>query len=139
MVGVLADEELYLFTGGTPPSFEELESRFRHQVAGPSAVGEVWHNWIVRLGDPGGCVGFVQATLEANTAALAWLVGLEWQGRGIATEAVLAIKSWLAGQGVETFTAHIHPEHAASHGVASALGLRPTELVDDDGEVVWSG
>jgi RimJ/RimL family protein N-acetyltransferase len=66
------------------------------------------------------------------------LVGVEWQGRGIATEAVIAVRGWLAARGVEKFTAHIHPEHAASHGVATALGLRPTELVDDDGEVVWA-
>jgi RimJ/RimL family protein N-acetyltransferase len=45
---------------------------------------------------------------------------------------------WLAAHGVERFTAHIHPEHAASGRVAAAAGLRPTEEVDSGGEVIWA-
>jgi hypothetical protein len=37
---------------------------------------------------------------------------------------------------VAAFTANIHPDHAASQGVARSLGLRPSESVLD-GEVCW--
>jgi hypothetical protein len=35
------------------------------------------------------------------------------------------------------FTAHIHPDHVASIGVARTLGLSPTSTVVD-GEVRWA-
>ena len=44
MVGVLADLDLYAFTGGEPPSLERLEARYRAQVAGSPRPGEDWHN-----------------------------------------------------------------------------------------------
>ena len=137
MVGVLADSELYTFTGGHPPSLEQLESRYRAQVGGPLTGDEVWHNWILRLGEPQIAVGFVQATVAADSADVAWLVGIQWQGRGIATEAATAMYGWLVSHGVKRLTAHIHAGHEPSGRVASALGLRPTDEVDTSGEVVW--
>ena len=137
MVSVLSADELYVFTGGSPPNLERLESQYRAQVAGPSDGDEVWHNWILRLVASGTAVGFVQATVVGDEADVAWVVGLGWQRQGFATEAVTAMWEWLAGHGVNRFTAHIHPEHLASGRVAGAIGLEPTDEVDDDGEVVW--
>jgi len=34
MVSVLADPSLYLFTGGTPPTLEELTARYARQAVG---------------------------------------------------------------------------------------------------------
>jgi RimJ/RimL family protein N-acetyltransferase len=67
---------------------------------------------------------------------LAWVLGVRHQGMGYAREAGEALVAWLAGAGVDRLAAYIHPEHAASMGVARALGLQPT---DDrvDNEVVW--
>ncbi len=138
MEPVLAAGELYHFTGGSPPSREELERRFAAQVAGSPNQGETWHNWIIRLLDGGSVVGFVQATITDEAAEIAWLVGVPWQRRGIATEATTALCDWLRSQGVRSVTAHIHPDHAASARVAGAAGLQPTGEVDDDGEQVWS-
>ncbi len=43
---------------------------------------------------------------------------------------------WLVAQGVVRVDAHIHPEHAASTGVARIAGLTPTgETLD--GETAW--
>jgi len=83
-------------------------------------------------------VGYVQATVSGDASDVAWVVGVKWQGQGIATEAASAMCEWLASHGVERFTAHIHPEHAASGRVAAAVGLQPTDEVDSDGEVVWA-
>ena len=98
----------------------------------------MWHNWILRLVESGTAVGFVQATVVDDAADVAWVVGLDWQGQGYATEAAKAMCEWLASNGVKRFTAHIHPEHLVSGSVATAIGLAATDEVDDDGEVVWA-
>lgn len=138
MVAVLADSDLYVFTEGNPPSITELEAQYTYQVAGPSSGEEVWHNWIIRPVETGMAVGFVQATATGDTADIAWVVGVEWQSRGFASEAASAMCEWLASLGVERFTAHIHPGHLASQRVAASLGLEATQDVDGDGEVVWA-
>jgi RimJ/RimL family protein N-acetyltransferase len=67
---------------------------------------------------------------------MAWVVGVPWQGRGIATEAARGLLAWLGEQPAQTVIAHIHPDHAASAAVAAACGLAPTDALHD-GEVRW--
>jgi RimJ/RimL family protein N-acetyltransferase len=139
MVGVLADPRLYRFTGGVPPSRDELLARYERQSAGHSADGtEEWHNWIVRWRPAGEAIGFVQATIvdPRGPADIAWLIGVPWQGRGFASEAARALVAWLERSGVSLITAHIHPDHRASAAVAARAGLEPTDRIDD-GERVW--
>ncbi len=93
MTSVLADERMYAFTGGEPPTVEQLRFRYGRQVVGRSPTGdEWWLNWIVRL-EPDGAVGTVQATVAADGASadVAWQVGVPWQGRGVASEAATAL------------------------------------------------
>ena len=140
MVDVLADAALFTFTGGSPPTREELDRRYARQVAGPDDPAQEWHNWVVRLGADGPAVGYVQATLgpEDGVAELAWVVGTPWQGRGIARCAAALVLEHLLGSGeVTRVVAHVHPEHVASQRVAASLGLEPTPLLVD-GEVEWS-
>jgi RimJ/RimL family protein N-acetyltransferase len=144
MAVVLADPALYAFTGGEPPSLDGLRAQYGMQARGQSPDGtEVWHNWIVRVaGDgpaaDGEAIGFVQATVTdgGRSADVAWTLGVPWQGFGYATEAAIAMVDWLVTHGVRTVTAHIHPDHEASAGVARRLGFAPTERIED-GEVVW--
>ncbi len=138
MVAVLSDPVLYGFTGGEPPTVDGLTAQYKFQVAGAPRDGEVWRNWILRLIEGGAAVGFVQATVIDDEADIAWVVGVAWQGNGYASEGAAAMRSWLAEAGVERFAAHIHPDHAASHRVATAIGLRPTGETDDDDEEIWS-
>lgn len=137
MVTVLDDPALYEFTGGEPPSLEELSTRYRSQVAGSGREDEVWYNWIVRLGESGTAVGFVQATIEGGAADMAWVIGVACQGRGYAAEAAAAMRSRIAAEGLVSFRAHIHPAHVASQKVATAIGLEPTGELDDEGEEIW--
>ncbi len=137
MVSVLSSDDLYQFTGGSAPSLAQLSDRYRDQVEGSGDPGAVWLNWIVRIQPDGQATGFVQATVTGALADLAWVIGIEWQGQGHATEAATAMRTWLADQGVTRFTAHIHPAHRASEGVASAVGLVATGTFDEDGEQVW--
>lgn len=138
MVHVLADDGLYSFTGGRPPALGELVARYRAQVAGSGRPDELWLNWVVRLSEFGEAIGFVQATVQADGAALAWTIGTQWQRRGYATEASVAMAGRLREVGAPPPVAWIHPRHAASHRVAEALGLVATPEFDDDGEQRWS-
>jgi RimJ/RimL family protein N-acetyltransferase len=135
LFSLLDDPELHRFIGGRPDALAELTERLRRQAAGASPDGsQGWLNWVLR--SDGAVVGRVQATLTGSTAELAWVVGTAHQGRGYATEAGLAVAEWLGTQGVTTLVAHIHPDHAASAGVARRLGLVATDA-RQDGEVRW--
>lgn len=139
MVGVLADPSLYHFTGGEPPTREDLEARYALQVRGISPDGgEVWMNLVVVVDSAP--VGYVQATIpvDDDVAEVAWVIGRSWQGRGYATEGAKLLMKELASRGVRRVTAFIHPEHLASQRVAENLGMRKgSEMVD--GEVRWTG
>jgi RimJ/RimL family protein N-acetyltransferase len=73
---------------------------------------------------------------EFLRGSLAWVVGADWQGHGIATEAARALVGWLRSHEVTALMATIHPGNTASAMVARRIGLLPTDdLVDD--EIVW--
>ena len=141
MAPVLTDPALHEFIGGRPESVDELRARYRRQVRGESDDRtERWCNWVLRRRDTGVLAGTVQATVLRDRsrvmAEVAWVVGVEHQGQGLAREAAVAMALWLRSQGATELVAHVHPEHGASAGVARALGLHPTEQVED-GETRW--
>jgi RimJ/RimL family protein N-acetyltransferase len=141
MVAALAPRDLYRFTGGEPPTLEELEERYRRQSRGQSEDGRAgWSNWIIRSARGGPAVGFVQATLIREDAGLvadlAWLITTSEQGRGLAGEAASAVVTWLTSMGVGCLQASVHPDHTASARTARRLGLVPTTTLVD-GEILW--
>jgi RimJ/RimL family protein N-acetyltransferase len=140
MVEVLAAPRLYRFTGGSPPTLPELTRRYERLVAGPGRRGEGWLNWVIRQREDQQLAGTVQATITTGPAglraAIAWVVGAPWQGRGYATESAQALIGWLREQEVMTIVAAIHPDHAASAAVARRAGMTPT-AERADGEVIW--
>lgn len=134
---VLDDPSLHTFIGGAPKTRDELEEWIRFVVGGRSQDGdERWCNWVVRRRADGRAIGTAQATILGGEATLAWVIGSDFQGHGFAKEAATAVAGWIQAQGVARLRAAIHPEHAASGGVARSIGLEPTED-RDDGEVVW--
>jgi RimJ/RimL family protein N-acetyltransferase len=139
MAAVLAGPELYTFTGGSPPTRQELRSRYERWIAGSPDPAVFWCNWVIQLHGRGSLAGTVQATISAGSepvAEVAWMVATTWQGQGIATEAAQALIGWLSRQSVTTVIAHIHPRHQASAAVAAAAGLTPTGELHD-GEMRW--
>lgn len=143
MAPVLADARLHAFTGGAAPTAEGLRRRYAAQVAGaPAGGGQWWLNWVVRRRDAGRAAGYVQATVveaaEGLLAEVAWVLGVEHQGRGLAREAARVMVEWLRGRGVARVVAHVHPDHRASEAVARGIGLAPTDVVVD-GERRWQG
>ena len=141
MVEVLGDPELYEFIGGTPPTLDQLQRRYRAQSIGHSADGQQWWcNWIVTPLDESRPVGYVQATVERSGGVLeadvAWVIRPQNQSRGLATEAASGMIEWLSRRGVTGYVAYIHPDHAASSRVAVKIGMHRT-AVTHDGEIRW--
>ena len=141
MVGVLADQALYDYIGGEPPTLVQLESRYAGQVLGMSPDGsQRWLNWIVKRRDSDALVGYVQATVEDDehgpVAEVAWVITPRHQGQGLASEATQAMIRWLRSHGITRIAASVHPEHGASSGVARRVGLHPTDILED-GEIRW--
>ncbi|WP_405779636.1 GNAT family N-acetyltransferase [Streptomyces sp. NBC_00859] len=137
MAGVLADPGLHVFIGGAPPTVDELRARYARQAAGSPDPTVTWWNWVIRLRTAGALAGTLQATVQGPVAEIAWVVGAEWQGRGIAKEAAAGLVALLGEvPGVREVVAHIHPGHRASAAVAGAVGLSPTGD-RQDGEVRW--
>jgi RimJ/RimL family protein N-acetyltransferase len=137
---VLYDDRLHEFIGGKPESRLELYDRFVLLSAGSPRADETWMNWAVRRRLDSQAVGTVQATIRLvggrQVARLGWMVGVEWQNQGFASEAALALVKWVRRQGVEDIGANIHPAHDASATVATRAGLHPTEE-EFEGERVW--
>jgi RimJ/RimL family protein N-acetyltransferase len=141
MATVLADSGLYAFTGGEPPTEDELTRLYQVQTRGHSPDGtEQWLNLVVLLGADRTPIGYVQATIPADggPTEVAWVIGRPWQGHGYAVRAGRLLLDHLAERGVQAVVAHVHPDHHASNSVATRLGLTPTGTVVD-GEVRWTG
>ncbi len=142
MVYLLADRALYAYYDDEPsPSLEDLRERYAQQTRGVSADGaQQWHNWILRIDATGEPAGFVQATVTAPVAELAWVVGAAYQRTGVATEAATAVRDALlsgaTGMRIDILIAHIAPGHAASEALATRLGLTPTPTTVE-AEIRW--
>jgi RimJ/RimL family protein N-acetyltransferase len=137
MVGVLDDVRLHTFMGGCPLTLPELRERYVKLISGSLDETQTWLNWVIRAIDSHEALGTMQATVVADTADIAWVVGVRWQSQGFATEATRGLVAWLVSQGVRTVRANIHPGHVASERVAERAGLAPTSRWLD-GERVWS-
>jgi RimJ/RimL family protein N-acetyltransferase len=135
---VLDDIRLHRFIGGTPPTLEQLRARLaRWQTRIATDGDQLWLNWVVRLAATRAAVGYVQATVTEEGAELAYVIGTDWSGQGIATDAVSAMCGSLRALGIVELHAHIHPEHLGSAAVARHAGLVPTGRIRDDGEELW--
>jgi RimJ/RimL family protein N-acetyltransferase len=138
---LLKEPSLYTFTrAGPPSSLQSLRQRIRFWEQRRSPDGqEVWLNWTVRLRADQTVVGYVQASIKATHAELAWIVGLPFQGHGYASEAMVAVVSWLNHfLKIGEVRANIHPSHSASQRVATRIGLQLNGQLTPEGEQVWA-
>jgi RimJ/RimL family protein N-acetyltransferase len=128
LAAIFADSRLYVFTGGDPSTLAALRSTFAQLADARTASATAQLNWVVRHQVDAKAIGMLQAifTDGGQAAEIAWVVGVPWQGQGLATEATRAVVAWLDAQGVQTITASIRPDHHASAGVALRAGLTST-------------
>jgi RimJ/RimL family protein N-acetyltransferase len=92
---------------------EALRSTFARLADARTASATAQRNWVVRHRVEDQAIGMLQAgfTDGGQAAEIAWVIGVAWQGQGLATEATRAVVAWLAAHGVGTITAWIRPDH----------------------------
>ena len=125
---VLADPILYQYIEEAPPeSVEALRQKFARTESGKSPDGtEHWLNWAVR--DASGRVaGYVQATVGANGEAhIAYMLGREFWGGGIARQAVALMIEILTREfEVKRLNVVAERPNERSIRLASSLGFEP--------------
>ena len=138
MFPILSDSQLYGFTGDEPPESQmALEERYRYLETRKSpGESQLWLNWLVTLENNKTSIGYVQATVSESHTDIAWVIGLQWQGNGYASEAATALVKWLQENDVKAIRSCIHPNHLASARVASNAGFSKSNATED-GEAVW--
>jgi len=135
---VLSESSLYEYTQDEPPaSLSALRDRFEFLESRKSPDRtQLWLNWVLLKLATGRAIGYVQATVKADHAEIAWVVGMNWQRQGYGSEAAQALVDWLRSVGVREVRANINPAHTASQHIANRLGLSRTND-SIDGEDVW--
>lgn len=128
---VLADLQLYRYIPGEPPTdVDRLRERFRRWAGGRSPDGaELWWNWAIEV-TPDTQVGYVQATVwpQARRAEIGYVVGRQWQGQGLATEAVSLLLTHLGAAGVVLVEATVDPRNVPSTRLLEGLGFAATTV-----------
>ena len=125
---VLSDPAIYEFENAPPASVAALRERYRALEARRSSDGgQLWLNWTVRLTEGGMAIGYVQATVLPDAAALvAYEFNSAWWGRGLAHEAVSASMQELKrGQGVQRLGAVFKSRNERSRRLLVRLGMQP--------------
>lgn len=127
MFAVLCDPAIYEYEHEPPPSVEWLRTRFARLESRRSADGsEGWLNWVIRL-PSSELIGYVQATLRADgSAAIAYVLGSRFWGRGLARAAVEAMIAELAASyRIRTFTAVLKRQNLRSLRLLEGIGFSP--------------
>lgn len=125
MFRVLRDPRIYEHENQPPESLEWLRQRFTRLETRRSGDGaEQWLNWVVRLPE-GHLAGYLQASVRARGDALiAYVLGSEHWGKGIATRAVTAMLGELASRyGVRTAWAVLKRDNLRSRQLLDRLGF----------------
>ena len=143
MFALLQDPALYRFENEAPRSVERLRERFARLESRASGDGcEAWLNWVVSLPRTG-LIGFIQATVRRDgSAAVAYVFGSAYWGRGYAFEAVQAMLHELEDRwAVRHCRAVLKRDNARSVRLLTRLGFAQaphdasTEDIED-GEVL---
>jgi RimJ/RimL family protein N-acetyltransferase len=127
MYALLCDPALYEYENEPPPSVAWLRNRYRELESRRSPDGaEQWLNWIVRLPE-GRAAGYVQASVRPDGHChIAYVLGSEFWGQGLARRAVEAMIDELAcTYGVHTLWAVFKEENHRSRRLLERLAFGP--------------
>ena len=126
MFDLLSDPAIYEYENHPPTSVDALRKRFRRLESRTSPDGtQQWLNWVVRL-HSGDLAGYVQATVHADhRAAIAYVLGSRYWGKGIAARSVHAMIDELrARHGVGECFAILKSANARSQRLLHRLGFK---------------
>jgi [ribosomal protein S5]-alanine N-acetyltransferase len=126
MVGILQDESVHEFIPSNPPSLNGLRDQYRKWESRRSPdKSELWLNWVARLKSNQSVCGHFQAGVNLDQdVTLAWIVGVPFQGQGLATEALMAIMEFLNSRlQPREYKAWIDTRNFPSLALAKKLGM----------------
>ncbi len=126
LFGALLDLRIYRFIPQEPPaSLEALRERYGFLEGGGSPPGgELWLNWVIRRARDAAAVGTVQATVEADSAWIAYEVLPEYWRLGYGASACRRMLDLLrAENGVEVALAKVDTRNEASVALLESLGF----------------
>ncbi|OAI52666.1 hypothetical protein AYO47_01095 [Planctomyces sp. SCGC AG-212-M04] len=122
----LKDARLYEYMDSEPPESEaQLTEYYREleQRVSPDR-DERWLNWIVRSRATGEPMGFVRATIAAESLGLiAYTVFRRFQNQGFAGEATRVVLSHLLQEGIGQFLARVNPHNEPSKRLLKKIGF----------------
>jgi RimJ/RimL family protein N-acetyltransferase len=131
---VLHDTSLYTYIPEDSLSLEKLENRyaFWEQRISPDKT-EYWLNWVVFTKEDQRAIGELQAGvhIESKVASIAYKVGSSFQGKGYATEGVIAMIEHLKrNYGVIQIKAWIDTRNQPSIKLVERIGMTQVEFIE---------
>lgn len=134
MVQLLADEALHRFVPSDPPTLHALEDTYRYWEKRISPKGdELWLNWIAREKRSKLAIGHFQAGIKASgEASIAYTVGIKFQRRGFALEALKEICQFLENKiKAAPIKAWIDTRNIASISLVKKLGMNQIATIEN--------
>lgn len=132
LCGLFADSDLHHFVPFEPPTLERQRERCERWAKRRSPDGkDLWLNWIARHKSTGQAIGHLQAGLgQDGVASIGYLIARDFQGRGLATEALREVFDYLRRSlGAKEVKAWTDTRNEASHRLAKKLGMAQVELI----------
>jgi len=122
----LKDAELYEFMDVEPPESELQLTELYRQLEGRVSPDrdERWLNWILRKRETAEPIGFVRATIAAESLGIiAYTVFRRFHRQGFAGEATRVVLAHLLDEGIEQFLARVSPRNEASQRLLTKVGF----------------
>jgi RimJ/RimL family protein N-acetyltransferase len=115
---VLCDPRVYIHVDdGVAPTFDQLLESFVLRETGSSGnrSNETWIDYIVRTKDSQVAIGRVEATVIEHRAEVAYILGVEYWGKGYGSESLVWLQYFLQkNYEVEELWATVTPGNKAS-------------------------
>lgn len=131
---IYSGSEMMKYLGGGPSSLDNERQRLAEHIRDSYEVYGfgLWAIILRETGELIGRCGLLYSDINGRKEAeLAYLVGRDWWGKGIASEAARAALNVAVEQhNFSRVVAVIHPDNAGSIGVAEKLGFKLESEID---------
>jgi len=132
MSALLSSQELYKFVPQGPPNVEKLRQTYQiwSRRISPEE-DELWLNWVARWNGTKRLIGHFQVGYKGpEEVSIAYTVGIEYQRKGFAKEALQAIFAFLKGSmNAQTVKVWIDTRNIASINLVRKLNMKQIEFI----------
>ena len=133
MTKVLSSQALYNFVPQDPPVLEKLQRTYEiwSRRISPEK-DELWLNWVARCKETNQLIGHFQAGYKGpEEASIAYTVGVPFQRKGFATEALQIILNFLQESlAARTVKAWIDTRNTPSIDLVKKLNMEQIEFIE---------